>query len=360
MLMIKPGGRSLTEEQAKALDDQFFLADPLAFFSSKIRMLLEANHSASEPAEDAVAPFYKVLRNPGNDDLLKYAPVDRHLQVAVDAVALRHHAAESLIRLLFALTAATARDGDAPCVWLAVSDSPKMTDVLARMAATLNADEGLLAGLYFPPGVELDEEASGAFDTALSWVNHAIHLLSGHELAVNAGHNKVKHGLAVSVRGDVRVEFIHTPVGDPSRVPVTAFGPGKSTPIFDRPVLTFVSRGNGAPKMGLEAVTLRVDVPTVLAETWMMANVYAAVFNVAARAHFDGDGSPNIADYPPLPIGPSPEQMLAGKVLGTRSTITSPPDGVTPPRRGGIFEYGRFTPITIDYDRKIEGLVVDG
>ena len=108
-------------------------------------------------------------------------------------------------------------------------------------------------------------------------MNHACALLTDNELSVNAAHNKVKHGLAVSARGDVRIELLTTPPNDLGEIPVSAFGEGNSVPIFDRPMLTYLSRPHGTPKQGLEAISLRVEVLVVLAETWMIANVYSAM-----------------------------------------------------------------------------------
>lgn len=191
-------------------------------------------------------------------------------------------------------------------------------------------------------------------------MNHASSLLTGDELSVNAAHNKVKHGLAVSARGDVRVEFITTPPDDLGQIPLSAFNQGKSVPIFDRPMLTYLSHPPVKPKQGVEAVSLRVDVPVVLAEAWMIANVYAAMFHARARRHF-GDAMPDgIAPYPTLVIGRLPEHVIGGRPLGYRSAVTLPPDGTTAPRESGLFFHGSFIPMEIDYESKIEGVVVDG
>ena len=113
----------------------------------------------------------------------------------------------------------------------------------------------------------------GAAETAVAWANHAVWLLTSDELSINAAHNKLKHGLATSARGDVRIELITTPPNEDGTIPTSAFGEGKSIPLFDRPMLTYLSRPPKELRQGLEAVSLRVDLPVVLTETWMMANV---------------------------------------------------------------------------------------
>jgi 4-hydroxyphenylpyruvate dioxygenase-like putative hemolysin len=67
-------------------------------------------------------------------------------------------------------------------------------------------------------------------ETAVAWVNHAFALLTDDELSINAAHNKLKHGLAVSARGDVRIEFTTTPPNPDGTIPLSAFGDGKSVP----------------------------------------------------------------------------------------------------------------------------------
>lgn len=132
----------------------------------------------------------------------------------------------------------------------------------------------------------------------MAWVKRASSPLTGDELSVNAAHNKVKHGLAVSARGDVRIELLTTAPDDLGQMPVSAFGDGKSMPIFDRPMLTYLSRPRVKPKQGLEAISLRVDVPVVLAEAWMIANVYAAMFHARARRHCGDDLPEGVAPIP--------------------------------------------------------------
>ncbi|RKN68669.1 hypothetical protein D7252_14495 [Microbacterium sp. CGR2] len=265
------------------------------------------------------------------------------------------------MRFLYAVCAASPRAGDAACAWLAVADSPTaLVDVVRTTVAALEADDKLFLRTLFTPGTPVDEKAAAAADTALAWMNHASALLTDDELSVNAAHNKVKHGLAVSARGDVRIELITTPPDDLGQIPESAFGAGRSVPIFDRPMLTYLSRPHVKPKHGVEAISLRVDVPVVLAEAWMIANVYAAMFHVRARRHFGEDMPDGVAPYPTLVIGRLPEHVIGGRPLGYRSAVTLPPDGTTPPRRSGLFFHGQFIPMELDYDNKVKGVVVEG
>ena len=199
-----------------------------------------------------------------------------------------------------------------------------------------------------------------AAETAVAWANHAVWLLTNDELSVNAAHNKLKHGLATSARGDVRIELITTPPNEDGTIPTSAFGEGKSLPLFDRPMLTYLSRPPKDLRQGLEAVSLRVDLPVVLAETWMMANVYAAMFHIAAREHYGENLPEEVAPYPTLVAGRMPEHVIGGRPLGYRSAVTLPPDGTTPPRPSGVAFFKQFWPMTIDFGSKTQGVVVDG
>lgn len=351
----------LIEGHAKVLDDEFFLSHPAAYFASRISSLLAAERSVAVPAPADEPEFFDALGLTKPDQLLVFEEQDRRLHVAVEAVSLRHQAAEALLRFMYAVTVSKPKKGDAPSTWLAIADSPNaLIEVVQKTVAALDADDELFLRCLFTPGTRVDENVAAAAETAVAWVNHASALLTGDELSVNAAHNKVKHGLAVSARGDVRIELMTTPPDELGQIPVSAFGAGKSMPIFDRPMLTFLSRPHALPKQGLEAISLRVDVPVVLAEAWMIANVYAAMFHARAKRHFGDEMPEGVAPYPTLAIGRIPEQVIGGRPLGYREAVTLPPDGTTEPRKSGLFFHGSFIPMDIDYESKVEGVVIDG
>lgn len=360
-LNLRADSVHLSENHAKVLDDEFFLSHPAAYFASRISSLLSAARSVAPPTPADEPDFFDALGLTNTDLLLLFDEQDRRVQIAVEALSLRHQAAEALLRFMYAVTAAKPRQGDAASTWLAVADSPNaLIDVVHGTIAALDADDELFLRCLFTPGTRVDKNAAAAAETAVAWMNHASWLLTGDELSVNAAHNKVKHGLAVSARGDVRIEFITTPPDELGQIPVSAFGEGKSVPIFDRPMLTYLSRPHVRPKQGLEAVSLRVDVPAVLAEAWMIANVYAAMFHAQAKRHFGDEMPRGVAPYPTLAIGRLPEHVIGGRPLGYREAVTLPPNGTTEPRESGLFFLGSFVPMDIDYDSKVEGVVVEG
>ncbi|MCL3776629.1 MULTISPECIES: hypothetical protein [unclassified Actinomyces] len=352
---------TLTNEQAKILDDEFFRSDPLAHFSSRVSMLLETARSNYEASPKSEPEFFKALGLDNADSALKFDTQHRSIQVAIDALSLRHQAAEALIRFIYARVAAEPRRGDAKCTWLAIADSPtRMIEVIEASKATLDADQHRFLQLLFPPATEVKGPAVRAAESAVAWVNHAVWLLTSDELSINAAHNKLKHGLATSARGDVRTELITTPPNEDGTIPTSAFGEGKSTPLFDRPMLTYLSRPPKELRQGLEVTSLRVDLPVVLAETWMMANVYATMFHVAALEHYGKRLPEDVAPYPALVVGRQPDQLIGDRLLGYRSAVTLPPDGKSSPRPSGILFFKQFWPMRIDFESKTECMIVDG
>lgn len=360
-LYLRAESVHLSEDHAQSLDDEFFRSRPSAYFASRISSLLAASQSVDASMPTIEPEFYAALGLKENESLLQFDERDRRLQVAVDALSLRHQAAEALIRFMYAVTAARPKKGDAPSTWLLLADSPnRIVDVIQKTMAAVNRDQRLFLQCLFPPEMPLDENTSEAANTAVAWVNYASSLLTDNELSVNAAHNKVKHGLAVNARGDVRIELLAGAPDDLGEIPVSAFGEGKSVPLFDRPMLTYLSRSHVKPKQGLEATSLRVEVPGVLAEAWMIANVHAAMFHAQARRHF-GDALPEgVQPFPTLVIGRLPEQVIGGRLLGYREAVTLPPDGTTEPRKSGLFFHGSFMPMDVDYASKSTGIIVDG
>ena len=84
-------------------------------------------------------------------------------------------------------------------------------------------------------------EIVDACNVFVEWLGYAARLLSPAEIDLQAGHNKVKHGLAVRARSDMRVTFMTTPPNADGSVPLSAFtGPG-AIDIFDQPVLELLA-----------------------------------------------------------------------------------------------------------------------
>ncbi|TFD56688.1 hypothetical protein [Cryobacterium sp. Hh38] len=363
MLHISPDGPALTVKQAKILDDEFFQARPLAYFSARIAALLNALSDQSTVTNVNATGFLEALGDAELASILDHGESDRDLQVALDSVSVRHHAAEALVRMLHAVVVSKTRPGDAVCVWAAIADGPNSLHTVAQeLAEALNGDTSAFARAFFPASKAHSSEEVQAFGIAWAWVLRSIQLLTDNNLTVNAAHNKVKHGLAVRTRDDVRIELLRGdgPIED-GTIPLSSFGPDKSIVIFDRPMITYLARPYPPHKQGLELVSLRIDPPAVLAEGWMISWVYASLFHVAAANH-GSTPEGGLAPYPAPRTGPTPAQLLENSgaaALGYRGSVTTSPDQSFEPRPSGVFFPGFFQEMTIDFENVTTATVVD-
>ena len=200
----------------------------------------------------------------------------------------------------------------------------------------------------------ITERLASASNVFADWLQFAIDLLVGHELQLNAAHNKVKHGLAVRARDDLTVSFITTPPSADGTIPVSALTGPDAVDIFDRPVIEVLAQ---APKVdehrqGLELTRLRVDVPAVLAEAYMIAWTQGAMFHVAATKHFESRVEiPDHLQAPPhpgYPVGGPRSDHVSGKApVGMRFPLTTPPDGRPGRRSAGIAFRDSFIPLIL-------------
>lgn len=358
MLFISTNdGPALNDDQVRELDDEFFTARPLGYFASRIQGLLGDIDAAGTTPH--ATEFLSVLGL--SADATPFAPTesDRKLQVAIDALSARHHIAEALVRLLHALTQPGAENA-ARSTWAALADGPTgLHTVVTQVKERLEATAELFTTLLIKPPVVDNSETRLAFDVAVKWLYRAMHLVTSNELTINAGYNKVKHGLAVRIRDDRRVEFLPTSAlqfDDNGDVRLSSFN--ASIPIVDKPEIAYLVRPYATPRQGLEVDSLLLDVPVILAETWMMTTVYGAVFHNAAAAHFAGRDE-EIEPYPTLPTHPTVADLLDGRIQGFREVITTPPDPSTTPRQSGLFQGNTFQHMEIDIASRRSATVVD-
>ena len=267
-------------------------------------------------------------------------------QVATDAYAVRHHAAECLVRLTAVLL--ERDDSDESSVWEDLSKSPnQIIDVIDRIRTHLDTDDPMtLARLVLcARDMEngLDEGLVSVVDVFNHWIQFAIDLLTAHELRLDAAHNKVKHGLAVRARDDVALWVSTTQPSVDGTYPVAALSGPAAMNIFDCPVLEVLAE---APRVdrstqGLEVTQLRVDVPVVLAEAYMIAWTHGAMFHVAASTHFRGrEDLPTEVHAPTHPgyyvFYKYPDDIAADAPVGMRFPLTTPPGGGPLKRPMGI------------------------
>lgn len=362
-----PTGSVLTAEQCQALDDTFLSSDPFEYFSVRIGMILQwadSNGMLSSfiaPAEDKQnssttgEQFSRLLGRP-----VGFLPTasSRSIttQIATDAYALRHHAAESLVRLTAVVMSQT--DDSTTCLWEALSNGTNQLDrLVGQLEESISSPN---ARLNFARSVLRDQDLQGGMTEELAsvsnvfadWLQFSIGLLTGNELQLNAAHNKVKHGLSVRARDDLKVSLATAPPNADGTIPVSALTGPNVLDIFDRPVIEVLAQ---APKVnghrqGMELTQLRVDAPAILAEAYMIAWAHGAMFHIAATKHFAK--RPELPDYlqapahPGYPLGgPRPEHISAKTPVGMRFPLTTPPGGGPIQRPAGIAFHDMFVPL---------------
>lgn len=370
--MYRPApGRDLTPDVAQDLDDTYLSSNPFAYFQSRIASLAVA--------ADAVELGHRVPLGTVGDRLHAYLqrpvlrspsdPVNVRAQVAADAFSLRHHVSEALCRL-----ALVALDPEpSACSWAAVATGPVQTKVLLSSLRQLN--RGDPEGKAFwqatvPPGsaekYEVDRVVVAA-NVFASWLTFAVQLLQPGEIDLHAAQNKVKHGLAVRARHDLRgVLTLGKPNVDGS-MPLSAFDPSVSVELFEHPVLEFLAHAptTDGQKQGLEVTQVSLNTAALLAQSYMLAWTHGAMFSVLAQRHFKQRpdlGSDHLGppDFPGFPWGgPSPEHIGAKELVGWRFPITSPPGGGDPARPCGVVFPETFLEMHVDWDNVDRGQIVE-
>ena len=392
-----PEGPLETREQMVQLDDTFLTSDPFGYFVSRIAMIhtWATAHKETEPGGDKTSSGAGDVSDggPGDDGIPTAVgrpdlnpiieavmrnteaagpgPMVVSAQVAVDAFALRHHIAEALARLFVACSERfIQQEPPATSLWSRMTDD-KSFQVQQLVKAAKKAgrdlpDEGF-SQLVLPPDLQATTAEEFAHVQAFvhlcaDWLEHATTLLMPAELDINTAHNKVKHGLAVRGRSDIKIAFSTVGPDEEGNLPLAAFDPDVSFDIFDSPVLEFMSRPKlpGHSRRGLEVTQLRLDYRALLAESALMALVHGALFHVAARLHF--------CDHPVrygLSVAPHPgwvgtgssKPNLGGHQVGLRFPITNPPEGGTARSAGLGYRDGSFMPLTFTGGR-ISGQIV--
>jgi hypothetical protein len=99
-----PTGPVLNADECRALDDEFFITDPTSYFRSRIDALLNWVDQANSDHQEISAERRRFQDILGPAASVRYPTTaeQRRLHIAVDAVQLRHHAAEALLRLIHA------------------------------------------------------------------------------------------------------------------------------------------------------------------------------------------------------------------------------------------------------------------
>lgn len=266
----------LTSGQVRYLNDIYFASDPTEYFEARLWQLMtmpdkkvDETHLGDEGPGTLAASFFGLLPE------FRFAPDDedrerRRRATVIDALALRHHVAETTLRLYMALR---MPDCKSPWFQMAIDKSPDEFNKFCRFALAKGerAHEFRVEvrGLAFPPTSEPDSPELEDFVTSIEqWLRHAAWIISEEGLDLGVAHNQVKHGLAIVATEKLRVDFV-SEVRDPSRPTVDELNSGM--PIIHAASIRYLDRHR--PDKGHEfGWSLRIenaDPATALAEAYM-------------------------------------------------------------------------------------------
>lgn len=363
----EPTGPELDEDECRALDDTFYSSDPTGYFRSKIDSLLDScvpqSSSQAEPTADRqrfgqLLGARAVARSPVTED-------QRELQVAVDAILLRHQVAETLLRHVHARL--TCRASQSPTsVWMTLTQSPiRLHDAINQIRPTLEADDffPIALGLFIPvpDKTNIKPAAQAAVVNGLAWISRAVTIVSSGQLDLNAANNKIKHGVCARPEDKLRITLTTEPPNGDGNVRLSSLTGNSAINIVDSVVLEYISQPPkvaGQERAGFERTLLRVDPTVVLAEAWMLAATHGAIFHTGAYRHFGDRDAPGVADYPGISAAPTPQQVLGDHVVGMRFPITTSTSGQVHRPAGFQRSNGTFYPLAFKWGTK--AVVVDG
>ncbi|WP_448062277.1 hypothetical protein [Cellulomonas hominis] len=349
----------LTPEQCRQLDDSLLGSNTTAYWRARIDALLRepapvdyGSGLASEIAKLGLDPRMLTMTEPTESD--------RETQRALDAFALRHHIAESLVRLVHAvITAGTNHDVS---IWALIADNRDSGADVVKALRRLVAD-GVPGLDLFLPVDEAEraqqapsEEVDDALRVHWQWVDRAMRLLVSDGLDHNAGNNKLKHGFAVRARNNLRIEFTTTPPNSDGTMPLSAFA--NSVPLIDAHAIEFLERlpGRHSHAGSWEVTVLNVRPTELLAEALMFTVVWSSVVASAASRRFVGRDRSAPA-HVGLALGPAPSQVVR-KAVGLRQGLTATKSGAPP--RPFTVDTGSSTVTLIPQGPGTHGRVVDG
>lgn len=366
--MYPPPSDELSAATVVQLDDQFFTSDPFAYVRSRVVALLDGRPvSPSGP----IAEEFARLLGPASAHFTAAGDRARELQVAVDAFALRHHVAETLVRFLHVVL----HHVEDSSWWVELIDTPlRNLDVIKQNHAVLE-DSGdvdqLLRSVLLPPGATalVDPGPDSAHDdgdlipralaTHIGWINYAIALLTQKSPDLDAAHNKLKHGMGLRPQDDLLMTFTTTPPNANGELPLSALTGDGAGEIFRGITAEFLARPgkNG----GLEITQIAMNPAATLVEAAAMAHTTALLFHTAALKHF-ADHKPaegrQVPDHPGFLLdGPLPGRLRGVRPFALRFPLTTPLRDPSRPKAELYWTDGDVS--TVTFGDRMTGVVVD-
>jgi hypothetical protein len=351
---------TLTSEQTALLDKTFFESNPVSYWRARIDDLLRGPMT---PIDYGVGLAAQVVGYGIDERLLPLTQPtepERELQKALDAFALRHHLAESLVRLVHAVLIEV--DSSNSGFWASLTRSPSQAFDVVKAIREFEARGVVPATLFMPTAdvralpPEPPADVVAAVQMHWRWVRRSMQLLVSEGLESNVGNNKLKHGLAVRQHDQLRVGFMTESPTPEGNIRLTDVRNGLG--VIDARAVEFLQclpkRDDHAGSWEVTVLNLRPA--PLIAEALMLCTVWSSVFASAAADRFAGSAEA-ISRHPGLALGPPPEALIQD-VTGYRQALTMSTKSGT--SRGFVVETPEGV-VGIDVTGpKIDGVIIDG
>lgn len=329
-----PTSNVITPDLATELDDRFFTGDPIGHF----RVRLAALTSPGLPQElcGPLADRVHELLGPASALLTNVDPRVVQMQVAIEAVAVRHQIAEALLRLLHAILHSPGSADTS--LWVALTDTPtQIRHVIEQNREKLGESaEGAyrrLADLLLPEDAGRDADSADLDESQeihVAWVNFAIALMLQRNPDLNGVHNKFKHGLAVRAQDDLLLAVSKAAPTSDGTIEADALNGPSTARLLDGVTFELLARQPGRRRQaqGLELTQMRTDPAATIAEAGALMLTHALLFHQAAARHFADRPVPRGRQAPPFPGrlvgGPRPGESRAHRPFALRFPLSLP------------------------------------
>lgn len=247
-MITPPTGAVPNAGQVVELDDAFFTTDPLGYFTARTESLLAFADGARPIFEAGVSARYAAALRRERAEIPAASDEARELQVAIDAMSLRQHAAEAVVRLWAAVLQTRDATPATVSVWDALTNGRQSIHSILRddvaTAGPLGPEESLALVLPAPLITAFPHSANlqRAVEVLARWLEHAERLLLRDDIHLGAANNKVKHGLAVRARADSPMHFLGTPPPTSLDFGMPASRARDSIPLFTAPSVEYLAR----------------------------------------------------------------------------------------------------------------------
>jgi hypothetical protein len=270
----------LSGEQVVRLNNEYFSVDPSEHFECRLWQLLAmpdfapSNSYLEVDQSNALETEFRGLLHeirfgPDLEDTER-----RRRATVIEAIALRHHVAETVLRLFKVLS-----DPACHCPWFHMADDKEQDSLSKLYRRILDQDpagERLakeVREVAFPSqvaearmGPETNVEG---FATAIEkWIIHAAWLLSEAGMDMGPAHNQVKHGLGIIPTENLRIDIVKEVV-DPLHPTVEELSNG--LPLINSASVQYLQRHrpNKGYEFGWSVRLENADPALALAEAYM-------------------------------------------------------------------------------------------